>query len=63
MNQMNGINAHAQPYQKTWVDRVVDVIIGEEPTVNSKYALICENCFNHNGLALAEEFERIRMYI
>ncbi|KAI9599202.1 hypothetical protein BDF19DRAFT_419498 [Syncephalis fuscata] len=49
------------PQPRTWVDRVVDAIVGEEgPT--SKYALICESCHTHNGLVLPEELEDIQYF-
>ncbi len=41
------------------MDRILDLIVGEE-TPSNKYALVCEKCYNHNGLAAAEEFEQIR---
>eukprot|EP00158_Paraphelidium_tribonemae_P005604 Partr_v1_DN27428_c0_g1_i8_m72140 putative Conserved hypothetical protein len=48
-----------QPYERTWVDRVLDMVIGEEaPT--SKYALICRQCFSHNGLASPADFDSIQ---
>lgn len=34
--------------KKNLVDVLTDVIIGEDPS--TMYALICENCFYHNGL-------------
>lgn len=46
-------------YNRTWVDRVLDLIVGDESNA-SKYALICEKCFTHNGLALPEEFESVQ---
>ena len=48
-----------QPYQRTWIDRILDVIIGEE-SPSSKYALVCQQCFAHNGLASALEFEHVQ---
>jgi len=47
----------APPSTPTWMDRLVDAIIGDERS--SKYALICRKCFAHNGLARMEEFESI----
>jgi len=46
------------PNQRSILDRIVDGIIGDGP--NSRYALICESCACHNGLALKEQFENIR---
>ena len=45
--------------QRPWFDRVLDLIVGEDSPA-TKYALICERCFLHNGLCQAEEFEQIR---
>lgn len=51
----------AKPYERHWYDRLVDVIVGEnEASPNSKYALICEKCSNHNGLALPSEIDEIQ---
>lgn len=44
---------------RTWVDRVLDLIVGEE-SPGTRFALICENCFNHNGLALPEELDSLQ---
>lgn len=44
---------------RSWIDRVLDLIIGEEAP-GTKYALICEKCFQHNGLALEEELETLK---
>ena len=51
-----------QPFQQQerhWYDKLVDVIVGDEGP-DTKYALICENCFAHNGLALAQELDDVR---
>jgi len=37
------------------IDRVLEYVIGDGP--NNRYALICVNCYAHNGMALKEEFE------
>ncbi|KAK9453062.1 hypothetical protein V1511DRAFT_506422 [Dipodascopsis uninucleata] len=40
------------PVETHWYDRLLDVIIGEdERSPRNRYALICPNCFSHNGLA------------
>ncbi|KAJ3216544.1 hypothetical protein HDU67_009329 [Dinochytrium kinnereticum] len=41
--------------QRNWYDKVVDAIIGDEQP-QQKYALICQQCFEHNGLVLPEEY-------
>ncbi|KAF9094023.1 hypothetical protein BGX29_009700 [Mortierella sp. GBA35] len=45
--------------ERHWYDKIVDVIVGEEGP-DSKYALICGQCFAHNGLALPQEIEDIQ---
>lgn len=47
-------------YEKTWVDRILDVILGEDSS-SSKYALICEICHSHNGLCHPDEYQLIGM--
>lgn len=38
--------------QRTWVDRVLDIVIGaDENSPSMREALVCSNCQNHNGLA------------
>ena len=46
------------PTPQTWLDRLVDAIIGDDR--NSRFALICQKCYAHNGLARAEEFDTIQ---
>jgi hypothetical protein len=43
----------------TWMDRFMDALIGDDSR-NQKYALICSQCFNHNGLVPPEGFYNIR---
>ncbi|ORX93297.1 hypothetical protein K493DRAFT_408460 [Basidiobolus meristosporus CBS 931.73] len=59
----NGINSHHafNTQRNSWYDRIIDVIVGEEGP-NSKYALICKNCFAHNGLALPSEINEIQYH-
>ncbi|XP_046848482.1 endoplasmic reticulum junction formation protein lunapark-like [Xenia sp. Carnegie-2017] len=42
------------PKERTITDRFVDYLVGDGP--NNRYALICELCFSHNGMALKEDF-------
>ncbi|KAJ3044281.1 hypothetical protein HDV00_002601 [Rhizophlyctis rosea] len=48
------------PSQKGWLDKVVDVMIGDSDGPQSKYALICEECFTHNGLVPPEAYSSAR---
>lgn len=43
----------AAPVSKSFQDRILDYIIGSDHNENieSRYALICANCYTHNGLA------------
>jgi hypothetical protein len=45
--------------QPNWVDRLMDSLIGDDSR-NQKFALICQNCFNHNGLLPPEFFPQAR---
>lgn len=47
--------SHHQFRVPTWYDRLLDTIIGDDRF--SKYALICQQCYTHNGLVLPEDFE------
>ncbi|KAG8945018.1 hypothetical protein FRC04_001274 [Tulasnella sp. 424] len=49
------------PPRKQWFDKVADALLGEDTDPsNSKFALICENCFNHNGLVKETEFDDMK---
>ncbi|CAL8298467.1 unnamed protein product [Merluccius merluccius] len=43
------------PRERSAVDRVIEYMVGDGP--QNRYALICQQCFSHNGMALKEEFE------
>ncbi|XP_073162034.1 endoplasmic reticulum junction formation protein lunapark isoform X5 [Lepidochelys kempii] len=45
------------PRDRGALDRVVEYLVGDGP--QNRYALICQQCFSHNGMALKEEFEYI----
>ncbi|NXT75240.1 LNP protein, partial [Zapornia atra] len=45
------------PRERGMVDRVIEYLVGDGP--QNRYALICQQCFSHNGMALKEEFEYI----
>ena len=51
---------HTSP---SFVDKLLDRIIGSSSDGDSqKYALICMNCYHHNGLALPSEYFDKGMY-
>ncbi|KAF8804825.1 hypothetical protein BYT27DRAFT_7258855 [Phlegmacium glaucopus] len=50
-----------QPQRRQWYDRLADSILGEDDPIiaspSSRYALICEKCFAHNGLVKESMWE------
>ncbi|TFK33254.1 hypothetical protein BDQ12DRAFT_691308 [Crucibulum laeve] len=49
------------PPRKQWYDKLADALLGDEETAagppSSRYALICEKCFAHNGLVKESMWE------
>lgn len=42
-----------QPLRKQWYDKLADALLGDDDSSTpptSRYALICQKCFSHNGL-------------
>ena len=54
------------PPRKLWYDKLADALLGDdESSVNpaaARYALICQKCFAHNGLAKEEMWEDTRTH-
>jgi len=52
------------PPRKRWYDKVADALLGDEEhdisSPSSRYALICERCFTHNGLVKESMWEDAR---
>lgn len=55
-------NSHRKPLPRpllrqnpSAMDKVIEYFVGDG--LNNRYALICANCYSHNGMALKEEFE------
>lgn len=51
------------PRRKQWYDKVADAILGDdelEGSASSRYALICQKCFAHNGLVKESLWEDTR---
>jgi hypothetical protein len=42
-------------FTRTRVDKLIDFVTGEGP--GTKYALICSQCYGHNGLVMPEELD------
>ncbi|KAI8596319.1 hypothetical protein EDD21DRAFT_388635 [Dissophora ornata] len=65
--QFNSGNLHPSsagqsPYdapERHWYDKIVDVIVGDEGP-DTRFALICGQCYAHNGLALPQEIDDIQ---
>ncbi|XP_073726820.1 endoplasmic reticulum junction formation protein lunapark-B isoform X1 [Misgurnus anguillicaudatus] len=45
------------PRERSSVDRIIEYLVGDGP--QNRYALVCQQCFSHNGMALKEEYEYI----
>ncbi|XP_059142166.1 endoplasmic reticulum junction formation protein lunapark-B-like [Physella acuta] len=43
------------PRERGTMDRLMDYLVGDGP--ENRYALVCHQCYSHNGMALKEEFE------
>lgn len=56
-----------QPMRKQWYDKLADALLGDDESdpvaATSRYALICEKCFNHNGLVKESVWENTRKYL
>ena len=51
------------PPRNQWYDKLADAILGDDDSVTagaSRYALICQKCFAHNGLVKEEMWEDAR---
>lgn len=45
------------PRERGAMDKVIEYLVGDGP--QNRYALICQQCLSHNGMALKEEFEYV----
>ena len=48
----------AMTKKASWYDKLADAIVGIEP--GKEYALICNFCYNHNGLITLEQVNKIQ---
>lgn len=52
------------PPRKQWYDKLADAILGDDDAsatgATSRYALICQKCFAHNGLVKESVWEETR---
>lgn len=53
------------PPRKQWYDKLADAILGDDDSTSaaaSRYALICQKCFAHNGLVKESLWEDAREF-
>jgi len=54
------------PHRRQWYDKLVDAVLGDDDVIDaspsSRYALICEKCFAHNGLVKEKMWEDARKW-
>lgn len=48
------------PRERSVLDKMVDYLVGDGPS--NRYALICKQCFGHNGKFLNFLFFKIKIY-
>jgi hypothetical protein len=48
------------PNERKWIDKLVDAIVGDVSEIDNKYALVCNFCYTHCGLALPEEYKTFK---
>ncbi|QRV76350.1 hypothetical protein RhiJN_04365 [Ceratobasidium sp. AG-Ba] len=53
-----------QPPRRGWMDKFADKLLGDDDSTvgiaQSRYALICEKCYSHNGLVKESEWEDVQ---
>ncbi|CAG8515991.1 6534_t:CDS:2 [Paraglomus occultum] len=57
----NAIPPSNTPLKRTWYDRVIDLLAGEEGQYK-KFALICSNCHAHNGLVSQQDLDDVQYF-
>lgn len=64
---LQGAATPMTPGGRKWYDRFADALLGDDElnmnNASTRYALICQKCFTHNGLVKEEELEDARMFI
>lgn len=54
------------PGRRTMFDRIADALLGDDELNTNpatRYALICQKCFTHNGLVKEDMLDDARKYI
>jgi hypothetical protein len=60
---LTGTRSPMPPPRKQWFDKVADALLGEDDVTGgpaSRYALICQKCFAHNGLVKESMWEDVQ---
>jgi len=57
MQQLSTMSSPPGPPRKQWLDKIVDVVLGDDGSDSARFALICEKCFEHNGLVKESVWE------
>jgi len=60
LQQYNQQSQPSNPNERKWIDKLMDAIVGDVNEVDSKYALVCNFCYTHCGLALPEEYKTFK---
>ncbi|KAG4085633.1 hypothetical protein H8356DRAFT_1739727 [Neocallimastix lanati (nom. inval.)] len=55
-----GVQQPSNPNERKWIDKLMDAIVGDVNEADSKYALVCNFCYTHCGLALPEEYKTFK---
>eukprot|EP00833_Pecoramyces_ruminatium_P017243 jgi/Orpsp1_1/1191275/evm.model.d7180000084631.1 len=55
-----GNQSQSNPNERKWIDKLMDAIVGDVNEVDTKYALVCNYCYTHCGLALPEEYKTFK---
>ncbi|KAG4099177.1 hypothetical protein H8356DRAFT_1668445 [Neocallimastix lanati (nom. inval.)] len=55
-----GAQSQGNPNERNWIDKLMDAIVGDVNEVDKKYALVCNYCYIHCGLALPEEYKTFK---
>ena len=55
------------PPRRQWYDKLADALLGDDElsasATASRYALICQRCFAHNGLVKEDMWEETRAFL
>ncbi|ORX61056.1 hypothetical protein BCR36DRAFT_408036 [Piromyces finnis] len=58
--QLPSSETPSNPNERKWIDKLMDAIVGDVNEADTKYALVCNYCYTHCGLALPEEYKTFK---